>query len=103
MVEASWRSAPIYSYDQLNQMKLIRFWFTFKLTLRDPQPPGVLIGCGVTAFDEEDAIRILKEIVFRSYGLPEINTMVADVDISKLDQGHVLPNMGDPSRRGIWF
>jgi hypothetical protein len=26
-----------------------------------------------------------------------------DVDIQTLDQGHVLPNMGVPSERGVWF
>jgi hypothetical protein len=84
-------------------MTLLRFWFKFDLRLRDPQPPGVLIGCGVTAFDRDDAIRILKEIVFSAHAFPEIKTEVADVDISNLDEGHVRPNMGDPSRRGVWF
>jgi hypothetical protein len=84
-------------------MKMTRFWFTFNLTMRDPHPPGVLMGCGITALDEEDAIRILKENVFPTHPFPGIKTMVADVDVSKLDQGHVLPNMGDSTRRGVWF
>jgi hypothetical protein len=84
-------------------MSLSRFWFKFDLLPREPHPPGVLIGCGVTAFDQEDAIRMLKERVFTAHPLPEIKTMIPDVDISKLDQGHVRPNMGDPSRRGVWF
>jgi hypothetical protein len=94
---------PIYTYDEFNQMTLTRFWFTFNLTLRDPHPPGVLMGCGVTAFGAEDALRILKENVFVSHCFPEIEETLMDVDISKLDQGHVRPNMGDPSRRGVWF
>jgi len=84
-------------------MNLIRFWFKFNLTLRDPQPPGVLIGCGVTALDEADAIRILRNVVFLSHPFPQITALLADVDISTLDQRHVRPNMGDPSRRGVWF
>jgi hypothetical protein len=84
-------------------MKLRRFWFTFELTLREPHPPGVLMGCGVTAVDEADAIRILKNRVFGSDLLPEIKTTVTDVDMSKLDQHHVLPNIGDPTTRGVWF
>jgi hypothetical protein len=84
-------------------MNLTRFWFTFKLSLGDPHPPGVLTGCGITALDEEDAIRILKEDVFRSPKLPEVKARVTDVDVSQLDRRHVLPNMGDPSRRGVWF
>jgi hypothetical protein len=74
-------------------MTLTRFWFTFNLTLRDPHPPGVLMGCGVTAVDEEDALRILKEGVFASHLFPEITRILTDVDISKLDQGHVRPNI----------
>ncbi len=84
-------------------MRPTRFWFTFKLTIRDPHPPGVLMGCGVTAFDEQDAIRILKENVFRTHPFPEIKTIVTGVDLSKLDQGHVSPNMGDPTKCGVWF
>ena len=84
-------------------MKLTRFWFTFNLTFRDPQPPGVLIGCGVTASGEAEAIRILREAVFSGYRLPEIKTTVTGVDVSRLDQDHVVPNMGDPTRLGVWF
>lgn len=84
-------------------MKLTKFWFTFDLTMRDPHPPGVLMGCGITAVDEEDAVRILKENVFRTHPFAGIKAMVTDVDVSKLDQDHVLPNMGDPTRRGVWF
>jgi len=29
--------------------------------------------------------------------------MEEDVDVRALDGGHVLPNMGDPSVRGVWY
>jgi hypothetical protein len=82
---------------------LRRFWFTFKLTIRDLYPPGVLMGCGVTSLDEEDAIRILREKVFVSHPFPAIKSVAADIDLTTLDQGHVIPNMTDPSVRGVWF
>jgi hypothetical protein len=32
-----------------------------------------------------------------------VEHVVEDVDVSQLDAGHVLPNMGDPTLRGVWF
>ena len=61
------------------------------------------MGCRVTAHDEQEALRILKEGVFRDYQFPRVKNTIKDVDISKLDQGHVRPNMSDPSRIGVWF
>jgi hypothetical protein len=69
---------------------LTRFWFTFNLTLRDPHPPGVLMGCGVTALNMEDALGILRERVFANHCFPDIKNTVADVDISKLDEGSLV-------------
>jgi hypothetical protein len=39
-------------------------------------------GCGVTSFDKEDAVRILKDKVFASHALPEIEAIVADIEIA---------------------
>ena len=84
-------------------MQLRRFWFTFPLTIKDPHPPGVLLGVGVTAFDKADAIALMKEKVFTKVPFPPISGIREDVDISTLDAGHVLPNMGNVLKRGIWF
>ncbi len=84
-------------------MELTRYWFEFDLTLDEPHPIGVLIGCGVTAHNYEDAIMLLRQRVFTHDPLPTITRVVADVDISTLDADHVLPNMGIPSERGIWY
>jgi hypothetical protein len=29
--------------------------------------------------------------------------LVEDVNVSELDAGRVLPNIGDPTVRGVWF
>jgi hypothetical protein len=50
-----------------------RYWFTFH---DPPEASFFALGCGVTAVDREDAERLLLD---------------------------VLPNMGDPSIRGVWF
>ena len=71
--------------------------------MSDSHPPGVLMGCGVTARDENEAMRILKEQVFRNHAFPAIRSVARDVKIAELDAGHVRPNMGDPSAPGVWF
>lgn len=84
-------------------MKLQRYWFKFALTISDPHPPGVLLGCGVTAFSQEDAIEIIKERVFTEIPLPAIQSIQENVDIATLDPGRIRPNMGNVLKRGVWF
>jgi hypothetical protein len=81
---------------------LHRFWFEFGGP-RDALPLGSWIGCGVSAVDQADAERLLIEGPFRGRGLPPIERLVQDVDVHELDQGHVIPNMGEPTLRGVWF
>ena len=61
------------------------------------------IGCGVTARNREDAISLMRERIFGSWPMPAIASCIEDVDVSTLDKGHVLPNMGPVVKRGIWF
>jgi hypothetical protein len=77
---------------------LRRYWFTF-----DAPPEGTFfaLGCGVTAVDREDAERLLRGAWFATAGLPPIHDAIEDVDVRYLDAGHVLPNMGDLSIRGV--
>jgi hypothetical protein len=81
-------------------IKLKRYWFSFK----DVRAPNVLnLGCGVTAYNYDDAIGILSRKVFLKNVLPEINDFIENIDVSKLDVKHVLPNMHSPTERGVWF
>ena len=86
--------------------KLIRFWVEFEKpdedVIKNIVRKGVGRGCGVTAFTKEDAINIMKETVFRNEDLPKILKLIENVDVNTLDQGHVIPNMGVVSIRGIW-
>jgi hypothetical protein len=41
--------------------------------------------------------------VFGGGPLPAVVEVVENVDVRDLDEGHVLPNLGDPSARGVWF
>ena len=84
-------------------MTLRRFWFEFDLSASQAHPMGVLAGCGVTAFSREDSLQLLRDRVFNGKTLPQIRRLIEDVDVSELDPGHVLPNMGNVLNRGVWF
>lgn len=86
---------------------LHRYWFDFNITPNQLSEyatyAGFSYGCGVTAYSLEDALQVLRQSVFGSDPLPEVAKVVEDVDVSSLDKGHVLPNMGNPTSRGVWF
>jgi hypothetical protein len=92
------------SFPQVANLRdhLHRYWFEFGGP-RDALPPGGWLGSGVTAADLADAQRLLVEGPFREGALRPVERLVEDVDVSELDAGHVIPNMGDPTLRGVWF
>lgn len=81
-------------------MMLHRFWFRFRSL---PRYSPLLLGCGVTAYSYEDALHILRRVVFVDKELPEIEAVQEDFDVSILDQKHVVPNMEPIVWRGVWF
>ena len=79
---------------------LHRYWFVFAPT----SPPSFfVVGCGITGYNEADARNLLEKYVFSLWGVAEIQNVIKDVDIRTLDQNHVIPNMGPPSNRGVWY
>ena len=82
---------------------LRRYWIKFDIKIGDPYSEWTLLGVGVTAFDIADALNMIQELLFGEDPLPPITSVVEDADISTLDKGHVLPNMGVPVWRGVWF
>jgi hypothetical protein len=60
-------------------------------------------GCGVSAYDYDDALALVGKHVFPGVTPPDPVEVVEDVDVSQLDPGHVLPNMEAPVIRGVWF
>lgn len=82
---------------------MTRYWFEFKINSTSAFPPGIGIGCGVTAHDYADAIKLLDEKVFTRIKRPPFTKIIENIDIATLDQGHVIPNMKPPVSRGIWF
>ncbi len=57
----------------------------------------------MTALSVEDAKKLIETVALQGQPLPPIAEVIEDVDVQTLDAGHVLPNMGDPSIRGVWF
>ncbi len=81
-----------------------RYWFEFEFDPNDHNVPVRLRhGCGVTAEDYDTAVALMAERVFKGAPLPPITKAIEDVDIASLDGNYVLPNMGLPLIRGIWF
>ncbi|WP_459554946.1 hypothetical protein [Lacunimicrobium album] len=64
---------------------------------------GTLLGCGVTAASKDAAAEMMRRVVFRGEPLPLIESFIEDVDLRELDANHVLPNMGDWTKVGIWY
>ena len=72
---------------------LRRYWF--------PMDRG--FGIGVTAFSKDEA-RSLAEATRARYGYKGVvGPVVVDIDVSTLDANHVLPNIGPPVIRGVWY
>ena len=82
---------------------MIRYWFEFEQDDKFFPRVVVGVGCGVTAYDKNDAITLLQKTVFNDRTMPSITQIIENVDISELDESHVLPNMGNVFERGVWF
>jgi hypothetical protein len=79
--------------------QLKRFWIEFHLN----NHYSLGLGCGVTAWNYNDALNILKEKIFKNDPPPLVKKVIEDIDVSTLDTGHVLPNMLPPNIRGVWY
>jgi hypothetical protein len=60
------------------------------------------LGYGVTAYNLEDALGLLRDRVLGGHA-PRIESVIENVDVSTLDEGHIRPNMEAPTFRGVWF
>lgn len=72
---------------------LHRYWFKTREHL----------GFGVTAYSIEDAHTLVHEAAQCVGWSCEVVEIVEDVDVRTLDQDHVVPNMGPPNLRRVWF
>ncbi len=96
------RGVHLGSFPDDEVSMLRRYWFEFDPSNQE-LPLDLGYGCGVTAYDLEDALKIIQSRIFGNRSLPQLSSTVEDVDVSALDEGHVRPNMASPLQRGIWF
>ena len=61
------------------------------------------MGVGVTAYTIDDAKELLRQMVFKDEPLPHVSNIIENLDVSTLDAGHILPNIGVPTVRGVWY
>lgn len=79
---------------------LTRYWIQFA---PGEAPIQLRKGCGVTASSRDEAIALVRDVVFSKQAVPSIESIIEDVDVRSLDQDHVIPNMGFCARKGVWF
>ncbi len=85
-------------------MKLTRYWFVVF-----PEDRFGPRNFGVTAYSKQEGITIITSAVNKIewqglYQLPDDNTeVIENIDVRLLDQGHVIPNMGVVTFKGVWF
>lgn len=85
---------------------LKRYWFEFDF----PEPrlghEGYIPacgGCGITAFDYDDALKIMRQFMLQDGETPIFRRIVENVDISAIEDEDVLNHMGVPVWRGVWY
>jgi hypothetical protein len=66
---------------------LRRYWFTFP---RSSRPTPLNLGSGVTAYDYDDAMDMLRQRVFNG-AEPSVADVIVDVDVSTLDKATFCP------------
>jgi hypothetical protein len=77
--------------------QLTRYWFEFDTGSRFRS------WFGVTAWTLDDARLLLSQKVFDGDELSTEVSVIENVDVSTLDEGHVVPFIAPPNERGIWY
>ncbi len=83
---------------------VIRYWL-----ILDPDNRYGPKNIGVSGFSVPHARSLVKEAITRlgwiiiSEENIDKSEIIENIDVRKLDQNHVIPNMGVVSRLGVWF
>jgi hypothetical protein len=104
---------PAASGDRDGALRRVWYQFEFPAHIREildrdgsvvltGDATGFTIGCGVSGYDEDDALRLVRDALFDSAPPPPIRTSVLDIDVSTLPD-QVRHHMGNAASRGVWF
>jgi hypothetical protein len=87
------------------KLKLKWFWIEFERDPNEVLPLGLGFGCGVTAWTSEDAFAVFQDrvVAYLREVSPTIKSMREIKSLDELEQNHVLPNIGNPVVRGVWY
>ena len=82
-------------------IKLTRYWIEFDHTssIDARMTPWV----GVTAWTLDDALYLVRSLLFAGRTLPPMLRTIENVDVSQLDAKHVLHHVHPSNERGIWY
>lgn len=83
--------------------KMTTFWIEFKAPEGKELPFGTKRGCGITANDLDDAFILLKKHFFSEWDSIPVNNFFSNVSIDDLERNHIRPNIGNITRRGLWY
>ena len=72
---------------------LTRYWFEF---VRGGQATALSLGCGITAYNLDDARRMLRQEIFPIYGDRATVRVLEGVEFASLDE----PAPGQPGGQG---
>jgi hypothetical protein len=84
---------------------LKRYWFEFDFSGDEPSQYGYLPihGCGITAYDYDDALLIMRRFILPNNQLPKFSRIIENIDVSTLEDMKIIPNLGVPVWRGVWY
>jgi hypothetical protein len=85
---------------------LKRYWFEYDVSQDEISRYSYLplgYGYGITAYDYEDALRIMHHFLIRNNDLPKFSRVIENIDVSTLEDKNIISNMGVPVWRGVWF
>ena len=75
------------------------YWISFEPTFG--ARVGFWFGSGVTAHSADDASDLLNSK--QAFEDSLVLGVAEDITLAELDQPHILPNIGDHTRRGVWY
>jgi hypothetical protein len=85
---------------------LKRYWFEFdfpKPRLSHDAYIPACGCCGITAFDYNDALIIMRRFMLLENEKPIFSRVIENIDVSTIEDMHIIPNLGVPVWRGVWY
>src|SRR5262245_58100511 len=90
-----------------SQPAVIRYWIEFvppdPYVDDDEDSLPLARAYGVTAASLDDALALIRQLIFRQQPLPPVQRVIEDIDPALLAMWHMGPMSMVPNQRGIWY